>query len=364
MTNPTPRPPFLEMHDDADWSAIDRYFGGEACAAEADAIERWAQAAPENARLLDLVRRGWTEAGVVRPAVDEARAWEALQARVESAGRTRRAARPLRLVPPTMLRKRTMSPRARALAAGILVAVAAGGIAWWQGTAPEAAAGPGREYVTAKGQRSEVTLIDGTRVWLSVDSRLRVPAAYGMGARDVELEGEAFFVVAHDARRPFRVHTPTSVSEDLGTEFSVRHYADDTSVVVVVVAGKVALRPAGGRASGREDVELIRGQMGRLDESGRIVVVDGVDLGALHAWRQGRIEFEEEPLGEAMRRLERWFDIEVTLGDSALARVPITASFAGQSADEALTVLAGALDLSVTRHGRQVRLSASPGPTR
>ena len=360
------------MQDDADWSAIDRYFAGEASAAEADAIEQWSRAALANARLLDLVRRGWTEAGVVRPAIDEARAWDALKARVEAAERVERAerteragrpARPLHLVPPTMLRKRAMSPRMRAIAAVVLVAITAGGIAWWQGMAPEAAAGPGREYVTAKGQRSEVTLIDGSRVSLSVDSRLRVPASYGMDARDVELEGEAFFVVSHDERRPFRVRTPTSVSEDLGTEFSVRHYADDAGVVVVVASGKVALRPAGELANGHEDVELIRGQMGRLDETGRIVVVDGVDLGALLAWRQGRIEFDEEPLGEAMRRLERWFDIEVTLGDSALAHVPITASFAGQSADEALTILAGALDIRVTRHGRQVRLSANPRPT-
>ena len=359
MTNVTPRPPFHDLDDDADWSAIDRYFAGDACAAEADAIERWARATPANARLLDLVRLGWTEAGNVRPPIDEARDWERLQARIAASQHQGRVSRPLRIVPPTMMKRRATSARRWALAAGVVLA--AGGVAWWRSAAPSAASGQDREYVTTRGQRSELTLIDGTRVWLSVDSRLRVPASYGAGARDVELEGEAFFVVSHDARRPFRVRTATSMSEDLGTEFSVRDYADDAEAVVVVASGKVGLRPAAG-TNARDDVELIRGQMGRLDETGRIVVVDGVDLAALHAWRQGRIEFEEEPLGEAVRRLERWFDIEISLGDSALARVPITASFGGQSADEALRILAGVLDLQVSRQGRLVRLSSSAAP--
>jgi ferric-dicitrate binding protein FerR (iron transport regulator) len=144
----------------------------------------------------------------------------------------------------------------------------------------------------------------------------------------------------------------------------VRAYPGDSATVVVVANGAVALRraapahaTAAATAGGAPGVELTRGQMGLLHPSGTPTVVDGVDLTALLSWRHGALEFQEMPLASAIRELERWYDVEITLGDTSLARVPLTATFDDQSVDQALSVVAGALDARYERDGRQVRLT-------
>lgn len=136
-----------------------------------------------------------------------------------------------------------------------------------------------------------MTLTDGTRIWLNVDSRVWLLPGYGTTAREIAFDGEAYFVVRHDPRRPFRVHTRNAVSEDLATEFSVRAYTDDPGIVVVVAAGRVVLRHDRTEADAAMGVELGRGQMGRLNRAGRVSVPENVDLANAFGWREGRLEF-------------------------------------------------------------------------
>jgi ferric-dicitrate binding protein FerR (iron transport regulator) len=342
---------------------LDRYFSGECTPEEASAIEQWVSADGARAELVGFMREVWEEAGRERPEIDEDAGWQALRARIAETRNGPAVVRPLRVAPLTLESTRRRGGRVARVAAAVAgLAAAAVVTVWWAGMEPSVpepvVAGAAREYVTTRGQRAEVMLVDGTRVWLSVGSRLNVPPSYGARARDVELEGEAFFVVQHDAARPFRVHTPGAVSEDLGTEFSVRAYPGDTSTVVIVASGAVALQRAELAQAGDRGVELTRGQMGRLDPSGLVTVTDGVDLHATLGWREGRLEFDERPLAEAITELERWYDVHITLGDSVLARVPLTASFSDQTVDQALAIIAATLDVRYQRDGRQVRLMA------
>jgi ferric-dicitrate binding protein FerR (iron transport regulator) len=241
-----------------------------------------------------------------------------------------------------------------------VVATALGASGWWKHNqeAQVAVASPPRSYVTERGQRAEVTLIDGTRVWLSADSHLEVPQSYGATTRDVILEGEAYFKVQHDAKRQFRVHAGESVSEDLGTEFDVRAYPGDSGAIVIVSSGRVALHHATASGTQVESTQLSGGQMGRLDRSGAVSVVD-VDVDGSLAWRKGRLAFEERPLRDVARELERWYDIDIALDDSALANTPLTASFTSQSADQALSIVAGALGAHYARDGRTVHFTTT-----
>ncbi|MBX6330760.1 MAG: FecR domain-containing protein, partial [Gemmatimonadaceae bacterium] len=347
-----------------DWTLLDRYWSGECSAEDARAIEQWAAADPSHAELLASMHRVWREAATPVPAVDEARAWAALRARIAEAEREdearraspRRAVRAIPLRAP-MHESGRAGWRVRAVAAAVVGAAGIGAVLAARHVAVPVMSGAvaAREYATARGQRAEVTLIDGTRVWLSVDSRLRVPQGYGATSRDVVLDGEAYFVVQHDARRPFRVHAHGSVSEDLGTEFSVRAYPSDTDAVVIVAAGRVALRAAGAAPSVR-GAELRPGQMGRIDPAGHVTIADDVDLDALLAWRSGRLTFLGAPLTSVVRSLERWYDLEITIDDPALAGVPVDVTFGNESADEALTVLSRELDVRYTRDGRRVHI--------
>jgi len=346
------------MSAEPDWSIVDRYLSGECTPDEAKAIDEWIAADPSHARMLASMRLVWTEAATPLPQVDERAAWLALQTRRAEARRTARAG----LVPSPSFQL-SRAPRSSwgwlSLAAGLLIAAGAAG--WWKHSEDIrlAEAAPPRVYTTARGQRAEVTLIDGTRVWLSTDSQLRVPQSYGSSTREVTLEGEGYFVVQHDARRPFRVRAGGSVSEDLGTEFDVRAYPDDSEAVVIVASGRVALRAAASPAVRTTAAELGRGQMGRLGPSGDVRVVDGVNFDDALAWRGGHLTFDERPLRDVARELERWYDIDIALDDSALASAPLTATFTNQSADQALAIVAGALGAHYTRNGRTAHFTAT-----
>jgi transmembrane sensor len=213
-----------------------------------------------------------------------------------------------------------------------------------------------REYVTGKGQRTEILLPDGTRVLLSVESRLRVPVTYGVQTRDVTLDGEAFFEVTHNKKVPFRVHAAGALAEDLGTEFTVRAYRGE-SPTVVVASGMVALR--GDRATLSQRVTLTPGKLGRWDAATNITTVEDVDAHSHMTWMHGRIDFKNASLAHIARELERWYDIHIEIPDPTLAASELTVTFKNQPLDEVLSVIARTLDARYRREGARVTFSVN-----
>lgn len=329
---------------DPDWVLVDRYLSGECTPEEAQAIDQWVTADPSHGRLLASMRRIWLEAATPLPAIDEAAGWRALQEKFRVVALTQP-----RHGWPVTSRWRWIGIAAAFTGVGVGLT-----IGWRHIASARLDALPPRIYETARGERSEVTLVDGTRVWLNVDSKLVVPGRYGNGARDLGLIGEAYFVVQHDPRHPFRVHAGTGVLEDVGTEFAVRAYGSDTTTVAVVASGRISIAPT--NASAPSATALGAAQMGTLDPSGAVQVVDHVDLEPWVGWMSGRLAFSDRPLREVARELERWYDITVSVDDTTLLSVPVTATFTTQSADQALEILAGTLGVQSVRNGRAVTL--------
>lgn len=350
------------MDDRPDWTLLGRYLRGECLPEEVAVVARWLEADAANADELEFLREIWDAPAVTRPPVDKERGWQALQASIAAAREP--VVRPLRIVPVASTEsrwRRRLRGAMAGLAAAAVVAVAVGAVTWRQ-HATASASRPGREYATTRGQRAEFLLADGTRVWLNADSRLQLLPGYGADARDVALQGEAYFVVRHDATRPFRVHTSGAVSEDLGTEFDVRAYADDPDERVLVTAGRVAVRPVAGRRAGAPAqadtaVTLGRGQMGRVDRAGRLSVIRDADATSTLAWREGRLKFDGRPLREVVPELERWYDLDITLEDTTLADVPVKLVLSRHSVDAALAIVAGVVDARYVRDGRHVSLT-------
>ena len=235
------------------------------------------------------------------------------------------------------------------IAAATVLAVA-GGLYGYLGSRTRAA----REYATAPGQRAEISLRDGSRALLSVDTRLRVLADYGLRDRVVELDGEAYFVVRHDARRPMSVRTRHGIAEDLGTEFSVRAYRHEADVEVTVRTGSVAMRRLHDR--GPPVLTLRPGEHGVLGARGEASVTSDVPLEKYLAWTTGRLVFDDTPLATVIPELERWYDLKIQLDDSSLGSERITVVFTTESPEEALSAVARVLDLRVIRGERSVRL--------
>jgi transmembrane sensor len=209
-----------------------------------------------------------------------------------------------------------------------------------------------RVYETARGERADFRLGDGTRVMLNVASRVRVPAGFGERSRDVYLEGGAYFEVVHDSTRPFAVHAGDIVARDLGTEFTVGAYPEQRHARVVVRRGLVALHAVAGSAAA---AEISPGQQGRLDDAGT-PKVQRADTTAEFAWTGGTLVFDGTPLRDALPQLGRWFDLEFQLSDTSLGRIAFAATLTNQPTDDALRFLAASLGLRAERRGRIVIL--------
>jgi transmembrane sensor len=160
---------------------------------------------------------------------------------------------------------------------------------------------------TPRGGQFQVVLPDGTRVWLNAASSLSYPTAFTGKERLVEVSGEAYFEVAKDERKPFRVKISRQENyiDVLGTHFNVNAYADEGIIRSTLLEGRI-------RFSAGETVVLSPGQQAVLIAgTPSPKVLTGVDTSAIMAWRAGLFNFEGQHLREVMRQLSRWYNIEV-----------------------------------------------------
>lgn len=158
---------------------------------------------------------------------------------------------------------------------------------------------------TPRGMDFKITLQDGTEVWLNAESSIEFPSAFHGTERKVNLKGEAYFKVAHNASMPFIVNLGDKTVHVLGTEFDVRNYASEQSSVVLV-KGSVLLCDE----HGKEEATLIPGQ-GATWTEGNNVNVHEVDTYGTTQWIDGLFYFEEHSLGVVLREVGRWYNYGV-----------------------------------------------------
>jgi hypothetical protein len=163
---------------------------------------------------------------------------------------------------------------------------------------------------TPKGGQYQVTLPDGTAVWLNAASSLKYPASFAsLKDRKVELTGEAYFEVAKDKAHPFIVKTNNEDVEVLGTHFNINSYTDEPSTKTTLLEGSVQVSAKEG------DIAKIKpGEQAVLNQSGNIAV-EKVNVNKAVAWKNGKFVFESENISSIMRKLSRWYDVEIVYKD-------------------------------------------------
>lgn len=164
---------------------------------------------------------------------------------------------------------------------------------------------------TPRGGQYKIILPDGTKVWINAASTLKFPVSFEVSNRSIELEGEAYFEVAKDKRKPFRVRSRNQVVEVYGTHFNVNSYAEEINIVTTLVEGSVGVSDL---TSG-EHLILKPGQQSVL--AGGLSVLPDQVQGSV-AWKEGYFLFEHEELSSIMRKLSRWYDINVEIPDEEL----------------------------------------------
>ncbi|QKJ28567.1 FecR domain-containing protein [Mucilaginibacter mali] len=159
---------------------------------------------------------------------------------------------------------------------------------------------------TPRGGKYDLTLADGTRVWLNAASSITYPSAFNGPDRQVEITGEAYFEVVHNAAKPFRVKVAGQTIEDLGTHFNINAYADEPAIKTTLLEGSIRVSNSTG------NLVLKPGQQAVIKADQNITIDAGADMEEAIAWHQGLFKFNEASTEMVMRQLSRWYDVDVS----------------------------------------------------
>ncbi|ASZ13787.1 DUF4974 domain-containing protein [Chitinophaga pendula] len=207
------------------------------------------------------------------------------------------------------------------------------------------------QLATSAGNTRQLTLPDGTKVWLNAGSELHYRKDWQPGTtREIALNGEAFFEVAQLSQSPFIIHTKVVDIQVLGTSFNLKAYADDATVETTLLSGKVAvvmkeqqdrrmeLHPheklvVVNRAAGHQ-LDVLPEQA-ELATTGYMLATPSQHPGdstyAELSWKDGKLVFSNETFEQIALQLERWYGITIIFDDATLKTFRFTGSFRGES---------------------------------
>lgn len=162
---------------------------------------------------------------------------------------------------------------------------------------------------TPRGGIYQIYLPDGTHVWLNSATKLTYPVAFTGHERRVELSGEAYFEVAHNPAKPFKVISKDQEIEVLGTHFNVNAYADEPNFRTTLLKGSIKITAT---TSGAAKI-IQPGQQAVLRQTG--IQVHKADTDNAIAWETGTFSFDNEPITSIMKKISRWYDVDIVYTD-------------------------------------------------
>jgi len=197
-----------------------------------------------------------------------------------------------------------------------------------------------QEIKAAFGTQTKIELADGTKVFLNSGSKLLFPQTFiNQKQRVVSLEGEGYFEVAKNKEQPFIVKANQLNIKVLGTKFNVDAYDDNQSVSVALVEGSVELQDNTGKGS-KDLMHLSPNQVATLDAASQTLTkTDVTDLNKYTAWIDGRIVFFGDPIQTVVKKLSKWYNVDIVISDKKLEGYKFTGTFINEPVEQVLNVL-------------------------
>jgi len=323
------KPPFM-MEDNEHIRLIAKHLSRSASPDEEAALRQWLDADPDHPIELEAMKKLWETSGIIFNGrrFDEKAAWKKID--------PRQKASPDIYASPATFRRRWTKTLA---AASVLLVIGAG---WWY---YHGSRNPPLQHVLADGDVRQLTLPDGSMVWLRKGAELQYPPTFDSRSREVELSGEAFFAPAPDVFRPFRIHTSHVTIEDIGTSFLVKDRGTDGEVVVAT--GKVKL-------TANEDLShpliLSPGQKATITKNK--LSFSGMGTPNFISWKTGLLDFRQAPLDQVARDINDHFKVSVSIAPdlrSEAGNIKVTARFDHQPLEQVLEELRLATGLQTTQ---------------
>ena len=187
------------------------------------------------------------------------------------------------------------------------------------------------QWLTARtewGQKSTITLSDGTTIRLNSGSSLRYPEVFQEGTREVFLEGEAFFDVTRDENSPFIVQTTVVTTRVLGTSFNIQAFPEER-ISVTVATGRVEVTTD--TPNDASNVLLTPNHQAIYDPVKKSLVTTQVDIENVLAWKNSILKFDDATLSEVSSVLERWYNVEIEFKSDKIKNCVISGQYKEQS---------------------------------
>jgi ferric-dicitrate binding protein FerR (iron transport regulator) len=206
---------------------------------------------------------------------------------------------------------------------------------------------------------TKVTLPDSTIVWLNHSSTLSYPLRFSEDSRIVELVGEGYFEVAHNPGKPFIVHAGDIEIKDLGTTFNIMAYPEEEYIETSLIEGEVELHR---KASDGKKVFLLKMKptdFAVYNKGKGTISARTISDARYFAWKDGLLVFNEEPLNEMVKKLSRWYNVDIQIEDESLLELSYTATFVNESLRQVLELLSKVSPVSYSISEREKRSDGS-----
>lgn len=204
-----------------------------------------------------------------------------------------------------------------------------------------------------KGQKSKITLPDGSVVYLNSESSIKFMDNFAEN-RTIYLDGEAFFEVAENKTYPFEVITDNLITTALGTSFNIKAYENSKKIEVSLASGKVKIS----ESTNNSQIEINPGQgISYLTKKGELEI-QNVNIETILNWKDGILQFEKLPLPEVIEILERWYGVDIEIrGRNPSAKIKCTGTFKpNEYLSNVLDVLGHSIEFDYTLNGKNIIL--------
>ena len=191
---------------------------------------------------------------------------------------------------------------------------------------------------TPVGTKADFLLPDGSHVWLNSGSVFKYPVSFAKDIRQVEVSGEAFFDVFKDSTHPFLVKAGKMNIAVKGTRFNITNYTDEANTELILESGSVQLF-SGDYNENNIVANIISGERAVLDVARNVLSVSNVDVNKYISWKEGLLIFKDDKMDEVVRKLNRWFNVNIILQSPELKEYVYTATYRNETLSQILELL-------------------------
>jgi transmembrane sensor len=313
------------------------YLTGEISETQRQEVETWLAEDPKNVEELEKLRQLWKEPTILyahKHTFDSVKAFEKLDTKIQNTSKPQ--------MPIHAEGRKKIWKWALGIAASIILLISITEI-----YKQEPNTGSFKQEITLQVQKSIITLEDGTKIWLNNNTKLRYPENFEGDIREVYLEGEAFFDVAHNPKKPFIIHTNKADIQVLGTSFLVK--SEEEATQTTVVSGKVSVKTQ----DKSEEVLLTPNQKATASTKG--IEKTQVEKAAIF-WQKEVLLMKNNSIQEVIEKLEKYYRVDINVQNPSIYNCNLTGDFNNLNLEESLQLIQIAIGIEYKIDKQTVQL--------